>query len=47
MTAALCIHMPPGLRKAVEQYADSESVSLAEAGRKLIEAGIKTRGIEC
>lgn len=42
MTAALCVHMPSRLRKAVEEFADSEKLSLAEAARELLE-----RGLDC
>lgn len=33
--------MPPSLRAVVEKYADSNHLSLAEAGRSLLEAGAR------
>ena len=45
-TAAICLHMPPSLRAVVEKYADSNRLSLCEAGRDLLEAGAKALGIE-
>jgi hypothetical protein len=37
--------MPPDLRAVVENYATSNHLSLADAGRSLLQAGAKALGI--
>jgi hypothetical protein len=44
-TSALCVHMPDGLRAVVERYADKNRLSLGEAARELLNAGIEARGL--
>jgi hypothetical protein len=38
--------MPPDLRIAIERIAIKNHVSLGEAGRALLEAGVKALGVE-
>jgi hypothetical protein len=44
-TAAICVHMPPTLRAVVENYATQNRLSIGEAGRSLLEAGVKALGL--
>lgn len=44
-TAALMFHVPPKTRSLVEKFADGNHISLADAGRLLLEAGAKALGI--
>lgn len=46
-TAQLAIKLEPQTRRAVEMLAEKECMSLGEAARELLTAGIQARGIEC
>lgn len=45
-TAQLALKLEPYQRKAIEKLAGDE-MSLGEAARALLDAGIRSRGIEC
>jgi len=44
---SLNIKLLPEQRSAVETLAEQKSLSLGEAARELLDAGIAARGIEC
>lgn len=46
-SASLAIKLEPIARRAVEELALEKHISLGEAARALINAGIEARGIEC
>jgi hypothetical protein len=46
-TAQLAIKLEPQTRKAVEDLAESENMSLGEATRELLNAGIAAKRLEC
>ncbi len=45
-SAQLALKLEPRQRHAVEKLAE-QGMSLGEAARELLDAGIKARGIEC
>jgi len=46
-TAALAIRLEPKTRSIVEALATKDKLSLGEAARELLNAGIVARGLEC
>jgi hypothetical protein len=46
-TAALAIKLEPNTRRAVESLAAKNQMSLGEAARVLLNAGIVAKGLEC
>lgn len=46
-TAQLAIKLEPETRKAVEELAERRKMSLGEATRELLNAGIAAKGLEC
>jgi hypothetical protein len=43
----LAIKIEPTTRKIIENLAERENLSLGEAARELLNAGIAARGLEC
>ena len=45
MTDGLCFRTSPGQRQFLEQYAEEQNVSLCEAARRVLDAGIKNHDL--
>lgn len=46
-SAQLAVKVEPKTRRAVEELADRGKMSLGEATRELLNAGIAAKGLEC
>jgi hypothetical protein len=46
-TAQLAVKLEPKTRRAVEELAERGKMSLGEATRELLSAGIAAKGLEC